>query len=137
MNYKDTIKSLENSFNLGLGVNSILYSRLQVEKQNVKYPCIVILPNFITLNHGVGTINLQIIYVDIYNNYDQILSIQSNGIMQISSAINKFGDQTLTRQFTPFVDQFSDRCCGVSCTLSLVYTDEIGECFVDDCTICD
>lgn len=148
MTYKECIKSIESVYGRHPIVNTVMYSRVAVERGQANYPILLLLPTSVSFLRGVGILTITVAYIERYNENPQVLDIQSRGFAVIASGINKlskiFDDvennhnisNTLTNVYTPFVDLYSDKCAGVTATLNIAITDDIGECFIDDCNTC-
>lgn len=140
MNYINLMKTLTKCFqDIGL-IDSIHYSRLAVERGNIAYPAVIIVPqNIATDYQGINTMQVSILYIENYHSQDQILEIQSRGLDILKLVMNKLYDNypymsiTQISNFQPFADDFSDKCSGMSSTFQMIFSDEIGQCTYNDC----
>ena len=124
---------------------------IAISKPNINYVCdgdvytLNSLPNidysvfFITQNdHSIYqdtiTYNLNLFYIDrISDSEDNVLNIQSDGILQLTNIINTlvFSEDVDVEgeiTFVPFIQRFADQCAGVYCTVRFVCNNNLGSC---------
>lgn len=95
---------------------------------------------FITQNtHNVSentiTYSLNLFYIDrLTENKDNMLKIQSDGMLSITNIVNEFNERyddveiTYPLQFQVFNQRFADECAGVWCVANIICRNDIGIC---------
>ena len=101
---------------------------------NIDYSVFFITQNDHSIYQDTITYSLNLFYIDrISDSEDNILNIQSDGMLQLTNIINTLVfsedvdvDGEIT--FTPFIQRFSDQCAGVYCTVRFVVDNNLGTC---------
>lgn len=101
---------------------------------NIDYSVFFITQNDHSIYQDTITYSLNLFYIDrISDSEDNVLNIQSDGILQLTNIINTLvfsedvdvdGDIT----FVPFIQRFADNCCGVYCNVRFVCDNNLGTC---------
>ena len=101
---------------------------------NIDYSVFFITQNDHSIYQDTITYSLNLFYIDrISDSEDNILNIQSDGMLQLTNVINTLvfsedvdvdGDIT----FTPFIQRFADNCAGVYCTVRFIVDNNLGTC---------
>ena len=101
---------------------------------NIDYSVFFITQNDHSIYQDTITYSLNLFYIDrISDSEDNVLNIQSDGILQLTNVINTLVfsedvdvDGEIT--FTPFIQRFADQCAGVYCTVRFVVDNNLGTC---------
>ena len=101
---------------------------------NIDYSVFFITQNDHLIDSDTITYNLNLFYIDrISDSEDNVLNIQSDGILQLTNIINTLVftedvdvDGEIT--FVPFIQRFSDNCSGVYCNVRFVCENNLGNC---------
>ena len=90
-----------------------------------------------SIDSNTITYNLNLFYIDrIADSEDNVLNIQSDGILQLTNIINNLVfsedvDVDGEINFVPFIQRFADNCSGVYCSVSFVCDNNLGICHYD------
>lgn len=104
---------------------------------NLDYSVFFITQNEHSIDGNTITYNLNLFYIDrIADSEDNVLNIQSDGILQLTNIINTLVfsedvDVDGEINFVPFIQRFADNCAGVYCSVSFVCDNNIGICHYD------
>lgn len=101
---------------------------------NIDYSVFFITQNDHSIYQDTITYNLNLFYIDrISDSEDNVLNIQSDGILQLTNVINTLVfsedvdvDGEIT--FIPFIQRFADQCAGVYCTVRFICDNNLGSC---------
>lgn len=101
---------------------------------NLDYSVFFITQNAHSIDGNTIIYNLNLFYIDrIADSEDNVLNIQSDGILQLTNIINTLvfsedADVDGEINFVPFIQRFSDNCAGVYCSVSFVCDNNLGIC---------
>lgn len=101
---------------------------------NLDYSVFFITQNEHSIDGNTITYNLNLFYIDrIADSEDNVLNIQSDGILQLTNIINNLVfsedvDVDGEINFVPFIQRFADNCAGVYCSVSFVCDNNLGIC---------
>ena len=101
---------------------------------NLDYSVFFITQNEHSIDSNTITYNLNLFYIDrIADSEDNVLNIQSDGILQLTNIINNLVfsedvDVDGEINFVPFIQRFADNCAGVYCSVSFVCDNNLGIC---------
>lgn len=101
---------------------------------NIDYSAFFITQNNHSIDSNTITYNLNLFYIDrIADSEDNVLNIQSDGILQLTNIINTLVfsedvDVDGEINFVPFIQRFADNCSGVYCSVSFVCDNNLGIC---------
>ena len=101
---------------------------------DINYSAFFITQNEHSIDSNTITYNLNLFYIDrIADSEDNVLNIQSDGILQLTNIINNLvfsEDVDVDREinFVPFIQRFADNCAGVYCSVSFVTDNNLGIC---------
>lgn len=101
---------------------------------NIDYSAFFITQNEHSIDSNTVTYNLNLFYIDrIADSEDNVLNIQSDGILQLTNIINTLVfsedvDVDGEINFVPFIQRFADNCAGVYCSVSFVCDNNLGIC---------
>lgn len=101
---------------------------------NLDYSVFFITQNEHSIDGNTIIYNLNLFYIDrIADSEDNVLNIQSDGILQLTNIINTLVfsedvdvDGEIT--FVPFIQRFADNCAGVYCSVSFICDNNLGIC---------
>ena len=101
---------------------------------NIDYSVFFITQNDHSIYQDTITYSLNLFYIDrISDSEDNVLNIQSDGILQLTNIINTLVfsedvdvDGEIT--FTPFIQRFADQCAGVYCNVRFICDNNLGVC---------
>lgn len=101
---------------------------------DINYSAFFITQNEHSIDSNTITYNLNLFYIDrIADSEDNVLNIQSDGILQLTNIINHLVfsedvDVDGEINFVPFIQRFADNCAGVYCSVSFVTDNNLGIC---------
>lgn len=104
---------------------------------NIDYSVFFITQNDHSIYQDTITYNLNLFYIDrISDSEDNVLNIQSDGILQLTNIINTlvFSEDVDVEgeiTFVPFIQRFADQCAGVYCTVRFIVDNNLGSCNYD------
>lgn len=104
---------------------------------NLDYSVFFITQNEHSIDGDTITYNLNLFYIDrIADSEDNVLNIQSDGILQLTNIINNLVfsedvDVDGEINFVPFIQRFADNCAGVYCSVSFTCDNNLGICHYD------
>ena len=104
---------------------------------NIDYSVFFITQNDHSIYQDTITYSLNLFYIDrISDSEDNVLNIQSDGILQLTNVINTLVfsedvDVDGEISFVPFIQRFADQCAGVYCTVRFVVDNNLGVCSYD------
>ena len=104
---------------------------------NIDYSVFFITQNDHSIYQDTITYSLNLFYIDrISDSEDNVLNIQSDGILQLTNVINTLVfsedvDVDGEISFVPFIQRFADQCAGVYCTVRFIVDNNLGVCSYD------
>lgn len=104
---------------------------------DINYSVFFVTQNDHLIDSDTITYNLNLFYIDrISDSEDNILNIQSDGMLQLTNIINTLVfsedvDVDGDINFVPFIQRFADNCSGVYCTVRFVCDNNLGTCSYD------
>ena len=104
---------------------------------DINYSAFFITQNEHSIDSNTITYNLNLFYIDrIADSEDNVLNIQSDGILQLTNIINNLVfsedvDVDVEINFVPFIQRFADNCAGVYCSVSFICDNNLGICHYD------
>lgn len=131
MTYNDVLTSLYDAAKSSYFINGVCQGSRGLFSNVLRYPCFTIDSGVNTVpKEGYLSVGLSLYYVDrLFDetptseqdfSLDNEYLIQSRGIQVLESLFEHINLPIESRSYTPFTQQFQDRCAGVRCDLTCV-----------------